>query len=181
MSSRRKANVYDAVAGGVARDGLIENSTGSKDSKQPLRPDEVLFKQAKAPIRYEETDYYHAHATSAVQQQLPNGDLLMSIQSYVSKLYSRTARPGHDNTWKCMDETSLIACGILLEETARELLGSTGDLAFTEATNMEGDKAANVGAVSAMQGTPSDHPTDSAHSESSSSESDSRYTTDNYV
>ncbi len=32
-----------------------------------------------------------------------------------------------------MDETALIALGILIEETARGVLGETGDLAFTEA------------------------------------------------
>ena len=31
-----------------------------------------------------------------------------------------------------MDETALIALGILMEETAREVLGETGDLAFIE-------------------------------------------------
>jgi hypothetical protein len=32
-----------------------------------------------------------------------------------------------------MDETALIALSILMEETARGVLGETGDLAFTEA------------------------------------------------
>lgn len=34
-----------------------------------------------------------------------------------------------------MDETALIAFGVLMEETARELLGETGDFAFVEAAN----------------------------------------------
>lgn len=36
-----------------------------------------------------------------------------------------------------MDETALIALGILVEETAREILGETGDLVFTEAADEE--------------------------------------------
>lgn len=36
-----------------------------------------------------------------------------------------------------MDETALIAFGILMEEMARKLLGETGDLAFTEAATEE--------------------------------------------
>ncbi|KAH7072938.1 Mnd1 family-domain-containing protein [Paraphoma chrysanthemicola] len=40
-----------------------------------------------------------------------------------------------------MDETALIAFGILLEETAREELGETGDLAFTEAADEEEERA----------------------------------------
>ena len=39
-----------------------------------------------------------------------------------------------------MDETALIALGILLEETARETLGETGDFAFVEAANEEEEK-----------------------------------------
>jgi hypothetical protein len=40
-----------------------------------------------------------------------------------------------------MDETALIAFGMLLEETAREKLGKTGDLAFTEAADEEEERA----------------------------------------
>jgi hypothetical protein len=39
-----------------------------------------------------------------------------------------------------MDETALIAFGILLEEMAREELGETGDLAFTEAADEEEER-----------------------------------------
>jgi hypothetical protein len=38
-----------------------------------------------------------------------------------------------------MDESALIALGILVEETAREILGETGDLVFTEAADDEED------------------------------------------
>ncbi|KAH9860496.1 hypothetical protein J1614_011827 [Plenodomus biglobosus] len=176
-SLRRKANVYDAVAGFIGR------STDSKAATQPLRPDEVLFKQAKAPIRYEEADYYHAHAVTAVQQQLPDSDLLSAIHAYVSKLYSRTTQLGNDKTWKCMDETALIACGILLEETAREVLGDTGDLAFTEPAEMEEDIMAkgafgDVRGASTKGDAPGDVSVNSVRSDSSSTGSDSRYTTD---
>ncbi|KAH6612636.1 hypothetical protein C7974DRAFT_285591, partial [Boeremia exigua] len=133
--SRRTASVYDAVAGRVTQAGLIGNVTDVKSSRQPLRPDEVLFKQANAPIRYEETDYYNAHARLPANQQLPSGDLLTAIHAYVSKLYSRTAEGDIQPAYKSMDETALIAFGILMEETAREVLGETGDFAFVEAAD----------------------------------------------
>ncbi|CBX90269.1 hypothetical protein IAQ61_001759 [Plenodomus lingam] len=181
--SRRRANVYDAVAGRIAQNGFIGKSSDSKVSTQPLRPDEVLFKQAKAPVRYEETDYYHAHVATAVQQQLPGGDILSAIHAYVSSLYSHNAQLGNEPTWKCMDETALIALGILLEETAREVLGSTGDLAFTEPANMEKDaivKGAfgDVPAASTRRDAPVDDSTNSVQSDSSSLDSESDYTTD---
>lgn len=36
------------------------------------------------------------------------------------------------NDWKSLDETALLAMGILLEEMSLESLGKTGDLVFTE-------------------------------------------------
>ena len=103
----------------------------------------MLFKQANAPIRYEETDYYNAHARLPANQQLPNGDLLTAIHAYVSKLYSRNAESDGLPAWKCMDETALIAFGILMEETAREVLGETGDFAFVEAADDEEEMLPN--------------------------------------
>ncbi|KAF1914972.1 Mnd1 family-domain-containing protein [Ampelomyces quisqualis] len=46
-----------------------------------------------------------------------------------------------DKAWKCMDETALIALGILMEEIIREVLGETGDLTFTEAADEEEERA----------------------------------------
>ena len=43
-----------------------------------------------------------------------------------------------------MDETALIALGILMEETAREVLGETGDFAFVEAANDDEEQAFGV-------------------------------------
>jgi hypothetical protein len=88
-------------------------------------------------MRYEETDYYFAHETLPSGQQLPSGDLLSALHAYGSKLFARTAESGMEKTWKCMDETALIAFGILMEEAAREKLGNTGDLAFTEADDAD--------------------------------------------
>lgn len=42
--------------------------------------------------------------------------------------------------WKSMDETALLAMGILLEEATREVLGETGDLVFTEGEEQDGTK-----------------------------------------
>lgn len=44
-----------------------------------------------------------------------------------------------------MDETALIAFGILMEETARNVLGETGDFAFVEAANDEEEKVLDLG------------------------------------
>lgn len=130
--------------GRVTQAGLIGNVTDAKSSRQPLRPDEVLFKQANAPIRYEETDYYNAHARLPADQRLPSSELLTAIHAYTSKLYSRAAESEGLPAWKCMDETALIAFGILMEETARETLGETGDFAFIEAADNDEENVSGV-------------------------------------
>jgi hypothetical protein len=99
-----------------------------------------LFKQNNAPIRYEETDYYFAHENLPGGQQLPSGELLNALHAYIAKLYSRTEGLEMEKVWKCMDETALIAFGILMEETIRAELGETGDLAFTEAADEEEER-----------------------------------------
>jgi hypothetical protein len=50
------------------------------------------------------------------------------------------AESDYSPVWKGMDETALIALGILMEETAREMLGETGDFAFVEAADEEEEK-----------------------------------------
>lgn len=126
--------MYDAVAGRVSQWGLIApQSTNSKTTaNQPLRPDEVLFKGSNAPTRYEENDYYFAHDKLPKDQKLPSGDLLSALHAYITKYYARNEENGNQKVWKCMDETALIALGILMEETAREILGDSGDLVFLE-------------------------------------------------
>jgi hypothetical protein len=173
-------SLVDSSEGRVTQSGLVGNITDNKSSKQPLRPDEVLFKQSNAPPRYEETDYYQAHTRLPAGQQLPSGDLLSAIHAYISKLYSRTGDEDDPETWKCMDETALIALGILLEETAREALGETGDFAFLEAADEEETDVSSSDSETAddeqaagtdLQGTEEERGTD----RSSPSGDDSRY------
>jgi hypothetical protein len=115
-----------------------------------LAPEEVLFKRAGAPVRYAEKDIYQAHADlpDGGQGVLPDSDLLKTIHSYASHFYKdfpanrRTARNdgidggsdgvGEGISERSMDETALLAFGILLEEASREALGHRGDLVFTE-------------------------------------------------
>ncbi|KAG9196505.1 hypothetical protein G6011_01626 [Alternaria panax] len=133
---KRRATVYDAVHRKVAQTGLIAHIRDPKASRKALRPDEVLFKRKNAPMRYEEDDYYPAHTKLPADQSLPSGDLADALNTYVSTLWARTKGPRlGPRTWRGMDETALIALSILMEETARGMLGETGDLAFTEAAD----------------------------------------------
>ncbi|KAK6863912.1 hypothetical protein PG990_006647 [Apiospora arundinis] len=121
-----------------------------------LAPEEVLFRRIKAPIRFAEKDIYHAHEAlpRGGRDVLPDSDMLKAIHSYASHFYAAlgaaAARdPGaaaessnsHNNIdVQSMDETALIAFGILLEEAARDTLGKRGDLVFTEGQKTVGQE-----------------------------------------
>lgn len=112
----------------------------------PYGPDEVLFRRLDAPQRYAEHDVYNAHERDLPQagrDVLPDSHLLKSIHGYASKFYeamkrrqngaggaAAAAKGSVDE--QSMDETALLAFGILLEEASREILGRRGHLVFTQ-------------------------------------------------
>lgn len=76
---------------------------------------------------------------------LPDSDMLKAIHGYASHFYAALgaaargpgtaeSRSGSSSNIdeQSMDETALLAFGILLEEAARDALGKRGDLVFTE-------------------------------------------------
>lgn len=107
-----------------------------------LSPEEVLFRRLGAPVRYVERDIYQAHEQlpDGGRGILPDSDLLKTIHSYASQFYGdlpankRTIddATGEGVSERSMDETALLAFGILLEEASCEALGENGDLVFTE-------------------------------------------------
>ena len=105
-------------------------STASSSSR-PLPPEEVLFKRRAAPTRYEEHDVYFASA-SPDDASLPDSDLLKAIHSYAADYYGRMGPGGGAVGWRSLDETALLAVGVLVEEMARGSLGADGDLVLVE-------------------------------------------------
>ncbi|KAM3415371.1 hypothetical protein BST61_g8898 [Cercospora zeina] len=126
-SSRLRVNLYDAVAGRAGYEGLLLDRAGA-----PLPPDQILFHRAGAPIRYEETDPYFAHRYLAPDQRLPESDMLKAVHAYAADFYASGVLGDCRLDLKSLDETALIALGILLEEAAAQSLEQTGDLAFVE-------------------------------------------------
>ncbi|GAB1313817.1 hypothetical protein MFIFM68171_04027 [Madurella fahalii] len=158
-SRGREANVYDAVAGRVTLNGPISDAesasskskrrrralAGRYSSRNPkLAPEEVLFRRKHAPVRYAEQDIYWTNEDlpEGGCGHLPDGGLLKSVHGYASRFYeAAAARLGPRCVVgariideRSMDETALLAFGILLEEACRDALGKRGDLAFTEAS-----------------------------------------------
>lgn len=103
-------------------------------------PEEVLFRRFNAPTRYAEHDIYFVNEQLRPDQTLPDSDLLKAIHAYVSDFYTNATADRGRCVWSSMDETALIALGILLEETAVEALGETGDMVFVEGEEISGDE-----------------------------------------
>lgn len=119
--------VYDAVAGRLGYDGLV------RDNQQPIAASDYLFRYQQGPEQDRNYEQFSAHRH--LEHRLPDSDLLKAIHMHASDFYG--AHPDAEDSFKSMDETALIAMGILLEEATAEKLGETGDLAFTEAARPE--------------------------------------------
>lgn len=133
----RETTVYDAVAGRACYRGLIcktpliasTRDTNSSSTTQ-VPPEEVLFRNRGAPQRYEETDFYWANEKLPRQgAELPDSDLLKAVHAYASIFYGRR---GGKADFRSLDETALMAVGVLLEEWADGLLGRGGEGVFVE-------------------------------------------------
>ncbi|KAF3760801.1 hypothetical protein M406DRAFT_242766, partial [Cryphonectria parasitica EP155] len=118
-------------------------SSGHHQLADPvLAPEEVLFARKNAPQRYAEKDTYLAHEDLVDNGRdiLPESDMLKAVHAYTGHFYEAMAqrheRKGRGHIRRVdersMDETALLAFGILLEEAARDSLGKSGDLVFTE-------------------------------------------------
>lgn len=137
---KRQATLYDAVAGRVGYEGFLHVGDEARSkyrdtitkSNVAVPPEEVLFRRRGAPVRYEEDDIYAADRHLGTQQSLPDSDLLKTIHAYASDFYTSTASGDGKLDFKSLDETALLAMGILLEEAAAEAVGKTGDLALVE-------------------------------------------------
>lgn len=134
----REGTLYDAVAGRLGAQGFIAD----KNTKYlPLRPDEVLFSRKGAPIRYEEDDMYFQNRHLPEPSPLPDSDLLKAVHTYASDFYGSGHLGDTSEDFQSLDETALIAIGILLEESAKKALGKTGDLAFVEGSSDDGPES----------------------------------------
>lgn len=115
----------------------------------------MLFRQRNAPTRYAESDIYFANEREQ-KTDLPDSDLLKALHCYASDFYARATVDGGSADWRSLDETALIALGILVEEATRDVLGQTGDLVFTEGEEVDVPNNTSSGRQSAGPGAPSE-------------------------
>ncbi|CEL05185.1 hypothetical protein ASPCAL06304 [Aspergillus calidoustus] len=148
---KRRANLYDAVAGRINSHGFIPDKPyfsqyrdTASSSNRPLPPEEVLFRRKGMPVRYEETDRYFAHESLPPDRPLPSSDLLESVHAYTSDFYDKATRGSGRADYFSMNGKSLMFMGILLEELAKESLGETGDLVLVEGEDMTDDETSST-------------------------------------
>ncbi|RYO91692.1 hypothetical protein DL764_008253 [Monosporascus ibericus] len=149
----------DVADSDAASTGHRRPARGDHHRDPTLAPEEVLFRRVGAPVRFAEKDIYHAHEAlpRGGRDVLPDSDMVKAAHSYSSHFYAALAArgrrsdsgprgsQGHESRREergvvdeqSMDETALLAFGILLEEAGREILGKRGDLVFTEGAALE--------------------------------------------
>ncbi len=110
-----------------------------------MAPEDVLFRRKNAPVRYVEHDIYWANEDLPEdgRRHIPDTNLLKSVHGYAGRFYeaAAAARPGPRAVvgtriidQRSMDETALLAFGVLIEEACRGALRKGGELVFTEAS-----------------------------------------------
>ncbi|KAJ9245798.1 hypothetical protein DTO271D3_1382 [Paecilomyces variotii] len=82
--------------------------------------------------RSEENNFYLAYEALTSDRSLPSSGLLEAIHAYSANFYDNAMWDWVQDDYQSMDETALIAMGILLEGMAQESLGETGDLILVE-------------------------------------------------
>ncbi|KAK6529904.1 hypothetical protein TWF281_009058 [Arthrobotrys megalospora] len=119
-------NVYTASSSLVTINGRPLNPTHSKAASA----DEILFHNPLDP-EFKLPDSVKVLLEDAnLLKDLPDSDLLKAVHRYVAEFY--TAKGWDGVMGRGMDESALLAIGVILEEYCREMIGKNGDLVFLE-------------------------------------------------
>jgi hypothetical protein len=109
----------------------IKLHNGFPSRESAFTPSEVLLRRVSAPAEGR-ADVYFADENLGPGQRLPETELLAAVHAYTADFYSMATRDKGQCDFRSLDETALIALGVLLEETATEVLEETGDMALVE-------------------------------------------------
>jgi hypothetical protein len=96
----------------------------------------VLLRRVRAPTQAP-LGYYAADEELPPERRLPDSDLLKAIHAYASDFYSMATHDKGSCDFRSMNETALLALGVLLEEAAVDVLGETGDMVLVEPEGLE--------------------------------------------
>lgn len=110
-----------------------------------MRPEEFLYRKQNIAAESIDENIYFAHENLPSDQSLPNSDLLETIHAYAADYYEYATADNGKDDHQTMDETALLALGILIEEMAKEELGETGDLALVEGQELSDEEDDKTG------------------------------------
>ncbi|KAI9756513.1 MAG: hypothetical protein M1815_003384 [Lichina confinis] len=111
----------------------IQDLPTSGTEHRSKRPPKRLFKKPPQDPSSSFPAAFFSPACLPDATLLPASDMLQAIHAYASDYYARATRArGRAGDWYSMDETALLALGVLLEEACLLSLGDTGDLALVE-------------------------------------------------
>jgi hypothetical protein len=132
---RRQISLYDAVAGRVGQQGFLTVEQLRSSTLLPVAPEDYL-RQTRIPAEIF-NDNHDTGGELAAARKLPESEMLKAIHTYASDLYNSATMNQGTYDFRSLDETALIAVGILLEEAVKEALGETGDMVFVEPEGLE--------------------------------------------
>lgn len=147
-------DIYDVVGGlpagargeGVLRRGVVEEEGAGR---------KVRWVE-EGEVEQERGDAEHNGKETRRLTKLPDSDLLKAVHAYASDFYGAMRMAAHGsrkhpgrrrvnsngytrgNDFGSLDETALLAFGVLLEESVAAALGETGDMVFVEGEIAEG-------------------------------------------
>ncbi|CAN6597556.1 hypothetical protein TRVA0_001S04456 [Trichomonascus vanleenenianus] len=151
-NSLRRRTVYDAVAGRLRRSdagngygftgpwlneeaniedeqimaGVTNAFSGTKLHHAAVAPDDLLLH-----LNAKRSELANGDEAIPVidHKDLPDSELLKALHYYAAEYYRHTGRP---RGFRSMDETALIALGVLVEEKIKEELGPNGHLCYAK-------------------------------------------------
>ena len=134
--SPRPITLYDAVAGRAGLNGFLTQEQRRSENILPLAPEGVLLNRTTIPKDLV-SEAYDASEKLPNSTRLPESEMLKAIHTYAADFYSAAVKEEGKCDFRSLDETALIAVGILLEEAVREALGQNGDMVFVEPEGLE--------------------------------------------
>lgn len=123
-------------------------SSGARD----LRPEEVLFRSKTLLKRFTDDESYFAHEKLPADRPLPSTEILEAIHAYTADYYKHFSGDRGQHDYCTMDETALLAVGILAEELAQDALGQRGDLVLAEGQLSDEDEGVMSDVTTASPG-----------------------------
>ncbi|KAK6334630.1 hypothetical protein TWF718_010086 [Orbilia javanica] len=124
--SSSKTNVYTASSSRVT----ISSRPLSQGHSKPASADEIIFHNPLNPHFKLPDSVRDILEDETVTRDLPDSDLLKSVHRYAAEYFEAK---GWDKVMgRSMDESALLAIGLILEEYCREMVGENGGMVFAE-------------------------------------------------